>query len=211
MSDKGTTTMGAPLRLDADAIESVGHVAGIVAVIVGLAGVGLAIVLADGFSLRDQALSELGEPGASTEWLFNGTLLVAGVLSAVFCVSLLPRLTHARHRGGIAMLGLAGVALAGVGLFPAGSPLHLPFAVAFFSLLTLGLVVTGVADREFGRPMRSRVSLNLALLHVLAWAFAYLTLEGIALPELVGGLTFAVWIVIVVIQRGRDLPVPVME
>lgn len=203
--------MGARLRIDADAVESIGHVAGVIAVIVGLAGVGLAIVLADGFSLREQALSELGEPGATTEWLFNGTLLVAGVLAAVFCASLLPKLRQPFQRAGVALLGLAGIALAGIGVFPMGHVLHLPVAVAFFVSLTVGLVVAGYGDREHGRARRSRVSFNLALLHILAWSFAYVTLDGIALPELVGGLIFGVWIVIVVIQRGRELPTPVME
>lgn len=197
------------LRLDADAVESIGHVAGIVGVIVGLAGVALAIALADGFSLREQALSELGASGADTALLFNGSLVVSGLLAAVFCASLVARLGNPFQRAGVALLAVSAVSLAGIGVFPMGDPLHLPFAVGFFVMLTVGLVVTGYGDREFGRPGRSRVSLNLALLHVVAWSFAYLTLEGIALPELAGGVVFGVWIVIVVIQRGRDLPTPV--
>ncbi|MFP4628470.1 MAG: DUF998 domain-containing protein [Halobacteriales archaeon] len=195
--------------LDAEAVEALGHVAGIVAAIVGLAGVAMSVVLADGFSPREQALSELGQAGAATAWLFNGSLAVAGTLGAVFAASLLFRLAHPMQRLGVGILGLAALGLAGVGVFPMGEPLHLPAAALFFVGLTVGLVVVGLGDREAGRPMRSRVSLNLAFLHLLAWAFGYATLGGVALPELVGGIVFALWIVIVVIQRGRDLHVPV--
>ncbi len=199
------------LRLDGDAVESIGHVAGAIAVLVGLSGLALAIVLTEGFSLREQALSELGRPGANTAFLFNGSLVLAGSLAAVFCLSLIAKLNHGAQRAGVGLLALAGIALACVGLFPMGHALHGPVAVGFFLLLTLGLLVTGYGDREFGRPGRSRVSLNLAVLHVLAWSFAFVALEGIALPELVGGVVYALWIVIVIIQRGRDLPIPVME
>lgn len=199
------------LRLDGDAIESIGHVAGAIAVLVGLSGLALAIVLTDTFSLREQALSELGRPGANTALLFNGSLVLSGVLAAAFCASLVAKLNHVAQRAGVGLLALAGLALAGVGLFPMGHALHGPVAVGFFVLLTLGLLVSGYGDREFDRPGRSRVSLNLAVLHVLAWSFAIVALEGIALPELVGGVVYALWIVIVIIQRGRDLPIPVME
>lgn len=203
--------MGPRFKLDDEAVESLGHVAGVIATVVGLAGVALAIVLAEGFSLREQALSELGQAGASTAWLFNGTLVVAGLLATLFCASLVARLGHTFQRAGVALIGLSGLSLAGIGAFPMGHPLHRPLAIAFFVLLTIGLVVTGYGDREFGRPRRSRVSLNLAIMHVLAWSFAYVTLEGVALPELVGGVIFGVWILIVVIQRGRDIPLPIME
>lgn len=203
--------MAPRLNLDADAVESLGHVAGVIAATVGLAGVALAIGLSGEFSLREQALSELGATGASTAWLFNGTLVLAGFLAMLFCASLIARLRHVFQRAGVGLLGLAAASLVGVGLFPTGNPLHLPFAVGFFVLLTVGLLLTGYGDREADRPRRSRISLNLAVLHLLAWSFGFLTLEGVALPELVGGVIFAVWIIIVVIQRGRALPVPVME
>ncbi|MFW6448079.1 MAG: DUF998 domain-containing protein [Halobacteriota archaeon] len=193
-------------RLDAEAVESLGHVAGVVAALVGLAGVALSVVLAEGFSLREQALSELGQAGADTAWLFNGSVVVAGILGAIFAASILRRLAHPLQRVGVAILGLAALGLAAVGIFPMGHALHLPAALLFFVGLTVGLIVTSIGDRKIDRPRRSRISLNLALLHVLAWAFAFVTLEGIALPELIGGIIFAVWIVIVVIQRGRDLP-----
>lgn len=193
-------------RIGLDPVESIGHVIGMAAVVVATAGIALSIALAEGFSLQRQALSDLGAPGAPTAWLFNGTLAVAGILAAAFCASLLGRLRNVYQRAGVAALGVASLSLIAVGAFPTGHALHLPAAAGFFVGVTLGLALVGYGDHVGGRPGRSRIALNLALLHVVAWSFAYLTLPGVALPELVGGVALAIWIVVMVIQRGRGLP-----
>lgn len=194
-------------RLEIDSAESIGHVIGMAAVVIGTAGIILSIALAEGFSLRRQALSDLGAPGVPQAWLFNGTLIVAGALAAIFCASLLDRLPNRYQRSGIGTLLVASVSLVGVGLFSTGHVLHRPASIVFFLGVTLGLALLGYGDHLAGRSGRSRIELNLALLHVLAWSFAVVTLRGVALPELVGGAVFAIWIVVMVIQRGRGLPI----
>lgn len=198
--------MERPHRIDTEAVESIGHVIGMAAVIVGIAGLALSIGLAEDFSLQADNLSDLGDPATDLDWLFNGTIILAGVLSTVFFLTLTGRLPKGSQRLGVGIFAVSGAMLTGIGIFPAGHPLHLPLAGGFFVGVTVGLVAVGYGDRQAGRERRSKISWNLALLHVVAWSFAYVALEGVALPELVGVACFAIWILIVVIQRGRILP-----
>lgn len=193
-------------RLDLDSVEAVGHVLGVIAVFVGITGLMLSIGLAEGFSVREDALSELGEPGYEFAWLFNVPITIAGVLAAVFFATLIDRVEARLQRAGMAVMSVAGLALGAVGLFPLGHPLHGPVAIGFFIGLTLGMMLTGLGDRQVGRSRRAKVAFNLVGLHLLAWAFGLTMLEGIALPELVGALAYAIWTLLLVVQRGRDLP-----
>lgn len=195
--------MSEPATGEPDAIESIGHVVGIAAVIVAIAGLALSIGIAEDFSLQDNALSDLGDPGVDAAWLFNGTAVLGGLLATIFFMTLIRRLNNVYQRIGVGLFGLAGVSLIGVGLFPLGQPLHLPASAGFFLCVTIGLIVVGYGDRQMGRERRSKIAWNLALLHIIAWAFAYMALEGVALPELVGVAVYGIWILITVVQRGR--------
>lgn len=193
-------------RLANVSLEGVGHVIGLAAVIVATAGIALSIGFAESFMLREHALSDLGAPGAETGWLFNGTVILAGVLATLFCLSLYPNLANRFRRLGTGLMAIAGLGAAGVGVFPLGHALHEPVAAVFFIGLTAGLVAFGYGDLERERPRRGQVLLNLALLHLVAWSFAIVTLDGLALPELVGIAAYGIWIILVVIHRGRLLP-----
>lgn len=193
-------------RLDLHSIEAVGHVIGMMAVFTGVAGLIISIGLAVDFSVQQNALSDLGVADGTVAWLFNGTLVVSGALAAVFFGTLVDRFENRYQRIGGVLLALAGLSLLAAGLFPSGHALHLPASVAFFVAITAGILVGGYGDREHGRSRRATIAFNLVLLHVIAWVFGALTLDGSALPALVGGLVYAIWIILLVIQRGRDLP-----
>lgn len=193
-------------RLNLDSAEAIGHVIGMIAVFVGVAGLIISIALATEFSIQQNALSDLGDPARDLAYLFNGTAIVTGLLAAIFFAILTRRLENQYQRIGMAVMVVASISLAGVGVFSIGHVLHVLFAVGFFLGLTLGILITGIGDRQSGRPRRAMVAFNLVVLHLLAWGFGYLTLEGVALPETVGALIFGIWILLLVIQRGRDLP-----
>lgn len=193
-------------QFDLDSVEAVGHVIGMIAVFVGVAGVILSMGLAEDFSVRTGALSDLGDPDRGLSWLFNWSLMLTGALATAFFATLINRFDNRYQRVGTAVLTVASASLLAVGIFPIGHAFHLPVSASFFITLTLGVLISGIGDHQVGRIRRSRVAFNLVLLHVIAWAFAYYALDGVALPELVGALVFAIWIILLVIQRGRDLP-----
>jgi hypothetical membrane protein len=87
--------------------------------------------------------------------------------------------------------GVAAVAMAGVGAFPAGTAPHFPAALVFFLAVTVVLATDGVARRG---TRGGAVALALAVAHVALWA-AWLVAgtSGLAVPETGGALALAAW------------------
>lgn len=124
----------------------------VAAVVGAAAGVGTilvivaAITLAPRFSWSADALSDLGVARATAPF-FNGALICGGLLALPYARALrragdgpvpVPAVTFA----------LAVLSMAGVGVFPAGTSLHFPMALAFYLLLTATLVADGVRRRR---------------------------------------------------------------
>lgn len=146
------------------------------------------------FTWTGNALSHLGEVGRTTAPLFNGSLLVVGVLGLAFGWWVWTAATNHWQRLG-ALLLAAAMANAGlVGVFPLPNPEHGPVSVAFFVLFTFGLFVHGSGDALAGRPHRGVRSIWYGIAHVTGWAlFGLAPFSGIAIPELVGVLALWAW------------------
>lgn len=177
------------------------RLSGPAAVTIALTGIVAATAISQTFAWQESALSDLGV-APETAWLFNGSLVVAGLVGAPYAWALwsaaADRLSHLRAAAYL----LALVSMAGVGLAPAGRPLHVPFALAFFSLAALTAVVDGVA--RF-RLRSGKLSLLSGALAPVAWPVWLGWLgEGIAVPEFVGAVLFGVWVVALSPERpGR--------
>lgn len=168
------------------------RLSGPAAVAVAVTGILAATAISPTFAWQTSALSDLGV-APRTAWLFNGSLVVGGLVGAPYAWALwsaaADRLSHLRA----ATYLFALVSMAGVGLAPAGRPLHVPFALAFFALAALTAVVDGVA--RFRLP-HGKLSLLSGVLAPLAWpAWLGWLGEGIAVPEFVGAVLFGVWVV----------------
>ncbi len=153
----------------------------------------LATVLSRTFSWRTSALSDLGTAGP-TAWLFNGSLVLAGLLALPYAWALwtgaADQLGHLR--AGTFLVAILG--MAGIGLFPAGRPAHLPLALVFFVFASLTLLVDGVA--RF-RLKTGKVALLAGLVSPSIWPIWGLWTApggGIAVPEFVAAVLFAGWI-----------------
>jgi hypothetical membrane protein len=163
------------------------RLAGPLGAAVALAGVFLAVALSPSFSWTASALSDLGvDP--RTALPFNGGLFVGGCLALGYAPAL-----RKDSRAVAAAYALCASAMAGVGAFPSDDPLHYPAAVAFFVLLAATLALDGVRRRG---TTTGRVSLLLAAASVAAWPLWFATGlgSGIAVPELVGALSLAAWV-----------------
>ncbi len=168
--------------------------AGGLAIVAALGGILLATALDPGFSWTGDALSDLGvrEPSALA---FNGGLVVGGLFGVGYAIGLW-RLADGRLAR-LAALLFAGsmIAMAGVGAFVSGHPLHLPAALGFYLAVTAVFVVDGLDRRD---ASTGRTTLGLAPIHVLAWvtwlAGLWPGVSGLALPELVGAVLFAAWV-----------------
>jgi hypothetical membrane protein len=183
-------------------VERAALVAGPAAVAVSALGIFGSAVLASWvwgswFGWTTHALSDLGHVKEPTAPLFNGGLIVAGVLGVAFCWRVWRAATNAWHRLGAALMALGLVNSALVGVFPLPKDLHGVVALAYFVLFTLGLFAHGSGDAlTDGRAARGVRSIWYGVAHVAAWVLLGLVpFDGIALPELVGALGLWAWTV----------------
>jgi len=141
------------------------------------------------FSWAGSALSDLGT-ASGTALLFNGGLVAGGAVGIAYALAL--------RRSSIAVASsyaLSIVSMSLVGVFPAGTPLHFPVAVAFFLLATATVSVDGWLRRA---TTAGRLGLALAVSHLLGWLVWLLGIRpgpGLALPELGGIVMFGGWVV----------------
>lgn len=173
-----------------DSRDAIARVCGLLAPAIVLSSILLATVVSTEFSWTHSALSDLGVEGTAPALLFNGGLIVGGVVGLPYALSL-------RRRGGSLLSGLFAatvVAMALVGVFPLGHGLHLPVAIGFYLLATATMAADGI-DRR--RRRGGRVSLLGVGVHLLIWSGWFAGIRpgpGLALPELAGAVVFAGWI-----------------
>ncbi|MFB6220129.1 MAG: DUF998 domain-containing protein [Halolamina sp.] len=169
------------------------RLSGPAAAAVAIGSILVATLVSPTFSWWAGALSDLGTtPG--TVWLFNGGLVVGCVLGLPYGWALWTRAADqlGRLRAGTYVAAI--LSMAGVGLFPAGTAPHLPLALAFFVLCSLTLLVDGVA--RF-RLRTGKLALLAGLVSPSVWPVWGLWVApgaGIAVPEFVGAVLFALWI-----------------
>lgn len=177
--------------------------AGLSAAAVALGSILLATALSATFSWWTGALSDLGTADR-TAWLFNGGLVVACLSGLPYAWALWTAAADALGylRAGSYLTG--SLSMAGVGLFPAGTPAHLPLALSFFVLCSLTLMVDGVARV---RLLTGKLSLVAGVVSPAVWPVWGLWVVhggGIAVPEFVAAALFAVWIAALSPERPRS-------
>jgi hypothetical membrane protein len=168
-----------------------------------LAGVAIltAIQLAPWFTWTGNALSHLGRPGRASAPVFNGGLIVAGVLGLAFVLGQWGRRSNRVEALGILTLAGSMGCLSLIGVFPVGGPAHGPVSVAFFVGFTYGLFLTGSGEVLAGALHRGLGTIWLGLAHVTVWAaWAAIGTDGVAVPETAGAILLAGW----VLRRARQ-------
>ncbi|UIO99306.1 DUF998 domain-containing protein [Halobaculum sp. CBA1158] len=178
-----------------DRPRRVAAIAGVASTVPSLGGIALAVALAPWFAWRANALSDLGvagDPAVATA--FNGGLIVGGIAGVAYAWALW---TDAPDRAGrlvAALFAVTTLSMAGVGAFPSDTAAHAPVAVAFFLVLTATLGIDGLRRRE---TLVGRLLVVSPVVHLGAW-WAWLAAldlgDGIAIPELVGALLLAAWV-----------------
>ena len=175
-------------------VEALPYVA-VAAILVTFGSILLATVVADGFVWTEHALSDLGvttsEPGTDTTvLLFNGGLITGGIVGVVF------ERRADRLVAAVAVVAFAALGL--IGVFPTGEPLHLPVAITHFLFISVLLGTEGVVRYRVGEHRWGIASVAGAIANALVWTIWFLVRSdpfvGIAIPELLGALVFAVWL-----------------
>lgn len=167
-------------------------VSGALAPVVALGSIFLGTALSPTFSWAGSALSDLGVTPASA-LAFNGGLVAGGVLALPLAWVLA---ADGRSTLG-AVFGLTAVSMALVGVFWSGHPLHFPVALGFYLGATLTMLVDGIGALRAGARTWGLAVLGLALVHIgswAAWSTGVRPGSGLAIPEAIGAVLFAIWV-----------------
>lgn len=143
------------------------------------------------FSWTGNALSDLGVHG-DVAVLFNMGLIVGGFLTAVFSTGLGAVLRGRLSRVGMLIVLLDGFALSAIGVFPeTAGELHFYVSVIFFTLLSIYLLIYGVALLLEASEMKSGLlTVLLGVFSTAVWMFEW---RGVAIPEALAYLAASVW------------------
>ncbi len=188
---------------------------GIVAAAIALGGVLLATMVSPNFRWTENALSNLGVTGTAagtptTVLLFNGGLLLGALLGLVFAVAVW-RAAESRGKQAVAaLLAVTVGAMGAIAVFPQGTAAHFPVASAFYLLITVTIWADAVAVRGTDEGQRGAVAAWLGAANLGAWlvwaATGPVRRPGLAIPEIVGALVFALWILSTAIRLSRSEP-----
>ncbi|WP_340099820.1 DUF998 domain-containing protein [Salinibaculum salinum] len=190
---------------------------GVAAVVLTMVAILVATVLSPAFSWTGNALSNLGvtETAAGTGLtvvLFNGGLILGGLLGLGFAVALARAAVSLAGRATALSFGLAVVFMALVGVFPQNTTPHFPVALGFYLLVSVTLWLDGLTALGQGWRQRGLVAVTFGTANLAGWLVWGLTgpptRAGLAIPELWGALLFSVWTgwISVGLLRNRWLP-----
>lgn len=169
---------------------------GVLSILVSLGAIGVAMLLSARFSLSTSALSDLGRAGWNATAVFNGGLLVAGLLALPLGIVLARNARTLLHAAGSIAFSLSAVCLSLVGVFALPAPEHGLVAIGFFLAFTVAFVLYGAGDVRTGARVRGLGTVALALVHVLGWVvwLGAGTPGGLTIPELVGSACLSAWV-----------------
>lgn len=192
---------------------------GLAAPVVALGAIALATLLAppETFAWRDRALSDMGRYGARTFPLFNGGLILGGLLGIPFGWRLWAAARNGLERLGVALLWTATAALVGIGVFFLGhdafyldTELHVPVALLFFGLAPFAQWIYGSGLVLEGDARLGLVSVWLGIAHPLCWLGWLASRAGaadpsawFAVPEFVAAVAFGGWVFALAARRYR--------
>ncbi len=199
-------------------------VTGLIAPVIAAVTILAATVVDPGFVWADDALSNLGElpagesitlsflAGAPQFGLFNGGLILTGIVGLPFAWRLWADADHVLHLVGALQFAGALIALALVGVYYIPREPHGAVAIAHYLLGIVFMWTHGTGSVLAGRTRWGLVTIWLGIVHLVAWLVwaALLTgqIPGLAIPETVGALIFGGWSAVAAREKLDWPPLP---
>jgi hypothetical membrane protein len=178
-------------------LRSIAGVFGISSQLVGLTTLLVTLSVSPWFSWTENYLSVLGVEGSAAT-LFNYGLILTGVFSLVFAVGLGKSLLSGRLLGqsGMVSLILGSIAISAMGIFPRTTGLpHDCASLAFFTFITLGILLVGVMAITASQVMWGALSLTACFLIIVLQPVQWLW-EGRAIQQLLSCLPWSLWTIV---------------
>ncbi len=183
---------------------------GIASPIIGLLAVLVSISISPWFDWPINSLSDLGvEQQGGTQiaiWIFNGGMIIAGSLIAIFIMVTRKTIPNNRiSKLAYSIIFIGGINLALVGVFPynISESIHLIVALIYFIFTPIGLMMIGVErrsrDRNFamfsiGSGIVALIVIGGAVLGILGMPIGTIYPEGVAIPEFIEAVILGLWI-----------------
>jgi len=136
---------------------------GIAAAILAWVVIVLSILQNPWFNVYRHALSDLGGPKASRPWIYNVGLMVVGVVACLYSFYLTYRAASKVHVYASALLFIAGVFLALIGVYPSGTRPHTFVSTWFFIQMWLAVIASAVGMALDGRTVDSAILSAIAI------------------------------------------------
>lgn len=209
--------MSAPDRRRRIAIYS-----GLAAPAIALVTIFVAATIDPNFNWLDSALSNTGELPSGSDvslallsekpsfFVFNGGLILTGLVGLPFAWLLHEDARNPVHSIAAVIFALGLLSLGSVGWFYLPKDLHGTAALVHFVTSTLFLLVYGAGSLLAGRIRFGAATMVLGTVETAFWLLWWFWLSsgpvpGIAIPELVGALTFGGWAFVVAYWKLDDL------
>jgi hypothetical membrane protein len=178
----------------------VGAISGILTPIVAFTCITLAIGFYPPFSWTTNALSDLGIVEGTTSVLFNGGLILAGILGFMFAVLGLFSFTGKTLAGKVGSALLAGstVALVSIGIFNENFvPIHYLVSVAFFISAPISLFILTYAFYLGKRQSLAAYTLLTGVVAAAPWILQFTLhyVPNVAIPETISGVAVSLWVI----------------
>ncbi|MCW4019158.1 MAG: DUF998 domain-containing protein [Candidatus Bathyarchaeota archaeon] len=178
--------------------QGIAAVTGLVAPFFTFTCIAVAIASWQSFSWTNNALSDLGVQSGITAPVFNGGLIVGGVLFTIFATGMF---TFAGKtvvgKTASALLVLACISLICIGIFNENfRPTHFIVSVMLFVFLPIAMLVFTGAFWLEGKHKLSIYTVASALVAAAVWVLQYTVhyFPNVAIPEAVSGLAGAAWV-----------------
>ncbi|MEM3731797.1 MAG: DUF998 domain-containing protein [Candidatus Bathyarchaeia archaeon] len=185
---------------DGDSWIRVAGISGILTPIIAFACILTAIALYPPFSWTDNALSDLGVVEGASSTLFNGGLIVSGILALAFAIGVYAYLSeNAVGKVGSFLFGLDTIALMLIGIFPENiKPTHYYVSVLFFMLFPIAMLTLTAAFIIGHKKKMGIFTFLIAAFAALVWIIQWTVGFGpnVAIPETLSALAASAWAVV---------------
>jgi len=171
-------------------------ISGIIGSVLPLVMILASTVFEKSFSWNKNALSDIGV--SQTAWLFNGALIVGGLLNLLFAIGLRNYLGKTKClKIGVSLLIVSSISLLFVGVFTENyNVIHVFVALGYLLLAPLGLICIsrGEESKKFGKASLSLgITALLAIFGLPVITFAANLQIGFAVPEFAEALLLSIW------------------
>jgi hypothetical membrane protein len=153
------------------------------------------------FQFTGNALSDMGRVGLEKNYIFNGGLILSGIVGLIFGLYLFTNLVKNEKIPGGVFIDAAFLLIC-IGLFPEGTKPHFIVSVGFFLLALIAILGMGILFLK-RKGNLGVFSIGGALLAVLG-AFVP-RWEGVAIPETIGAFFICLWMGTIAYLLWRDI------